>query len=590
MIKFTKNSYVDIEKYEARLKSVPYIVLDVPRMSSIRKYNLNVQTTLYKLTQACIAANSGNRYASLSKDNMYRYLVEYEGVPDRRIGSTPNGDISMDVNKYLKPLYEDGYAQEFLSLYLEYVGIKKSNSDIGSIISDCYIPIDDDHPDLRQCTFNVAQRDNLRFFYNNVNVVNIPKIYNDCIVAPPGYVLVAGDFAQSDFRIAYNLLLRDETNSEIMDNEEDKYTGMAKILAKAFNEDFDEDKFKAERKIFKTNALGPLYGKERARSKASQETVDRMNAFLKLCPRYQKFKKSLISRIELGLPVSVDSYFGNSISVPIKGGKNGAIDTLNKALNAPIQTGTSEIMILLVNSILDKFASLGYTEGEDFSIYYSRHDEPLFIIKEDLMKDSWIFKNASDILVDNWTPLRIDFSFHRKYTVECPELDALYKKSIIANRDKIEICEPSTGEFDYHAVKDTIVLGVYNDKVGDKSILCIYDENNNRALYRLYDNTNEFVVAENANNEVLKLCTDLYRRNANGALVRNPYFDKDIFYGGIMFKFTKLETTNAYGVAKILCENMCARYAKRNDLSYTPSRPLQDFANLIRSVKDWDEV
>lgn len=589
MLKFNQNSYIDVDAYHRRLSSVPFIVLDIDRMSTIRTYNLNVQNTLYRSVEACMAANSGNKYASLTKSNIYSYLVNIEGVPDSRIGYTPGGDISLDVNKYLKPLYEDGYAEEFFELYLRYIRIKKYNGDMGSVISDCYIPIDDEHRNLKKCTFNVQQRDNLRFFYNNVNIVNIPSMYNECILPPPGYVLVAGDFAQSDFRIAYNLLLRDENNAKIMDSIEDKYEGMARILAEAFNEPFDLDKFKAERNIMKVNILGPMYGKSHANSKKSKEFVNRMNKFLDLCPRYQEFKTSIEERYQLGLPISVESYFGNTMPIMVKPGKKGHTDTVNKALNTPIQTGTSEIMILLVNSILDKFAELGYKEGEDFSIYYSRHDEPLFIIKEELMKESWVFKNASEIIVDNWTPLHLDFTFHRRYKVPCEELQEAYKRSIIMNADKIETVEPSEPAKPHKMIKGMETYAVYLDKVDTKTVACIYDSKNNRVIFKLYDDTNTFNVWSSVRQEVLNLAPSIFRAQSNVALVYNTYQDLDNFYGGVLFKFNKHENNKVIAVARVLCENMCARYALKYNLKYTPTVPLQEYKDLIKSVKDWDE-
>ena len=402
MLKFSKNSHVDVDLYEKRLKRDGYIVIDTDKMRSIRDYMDNVTNSLSELARTIMAANSGNLYSRLSKENIYNYLINMEGVPERRIGTTPGGDVSLDVNKYLKPLYEDGFAEEFLSVYIKWVASKTKNSLINGILSKCYETVSDKYEDryLKKCNFNVSQKDNLRFFYKESNIVGISKIFNESIVPPPGYVLVSGDFAQSDFRIAYNLLLRNEDNAKIMDEVEDKYEGMARILDKALGKPFDLEDFKESRDIFKVNILGPMYGKTYARSQKSQAFITRMNAFLATCNNYQKFKSSITNRMEIGLPLVIESYFGHTETIPILQGKKGFTDTLNKALNTPIQTGTSEIMILVVNSILDKFYSMGYTE-DDVRIYYSRHDEPLFIIKEDVMKDSWVFKNASEIIVDS---------------------------------------------------------------------------------------------------------------------------------------------------------------------------------------------
>lgn len=590
MLKFSKDSYVDVDLYESRLKRDGYIVIDTEKMRSIRDYMDNVTNSLAELARTIMSANSGNMYSRLSKDNIYNYLIGMEGVPERRIGTTPGGDISLDVNKYLKPLYEDGFAEEFLGIYIEWVATKTKNSLINGILSKCYERVSDKYEDryLKKCEFTVTQKDNLRFFYKESNIVGISKIFNESIVPPPGYVLVSGDFAQSDFRIAYNLLLRNEENAKIMDEVEDKYEGMARILDKALGKPFDLEAFKESRDIFKVNILGPMYGKTYSRSQKSQSFIARMNAFLSTCDNYQKFKNSITNRMEMGLPLVIESYFGHTETIPILQGKKGFTDTLNKALNTPIQTGTSEIMILVVNSILDKFYSMGYTE-DDVRIYYSRHDEPLFIIKEELMKDSWVFKNASEIIVDSWSPLNIDFTFHRRYGVYDEELEMQYKKSIMSNKDKIDVFERDKEFVPYTAIKQTELLGVYFDKVGDKSVICVYDDTEKRALFRLIHDTNEFHVFEQAKALVLSTCTDLFRADCNGALVRNRHLEQDIFHGGILYKFIKVDSSNEVATAKILCENMCLRLAKRDGYDYAPTVNLQSFADLIRGVKDWNE-
>ena len=72
------------------------------------------------------------------------------------------------------------------------------------------------------------------------------------------------------------------------------------------------------------------------------------------------------------------------------------------------------------------FYELGYTE-DDVSVYMVRHDEPVFKVKETAKKDLWVFKQATDIIVDNWVPLRIDFSPGYYYR----EIDEVMKKTLI---------------------------------------------------------------------------------------------------------------------------------------------------------------
>ena len=84
MLKFSKDSYVDVDLYESRLKRDGYIVIDTEKMRSIRDYMDNVTNSLAELARTIMAANSGNMYSRLSKDNIYNYLIGMEGVPERR--------------------------------------------------------------------------------------------------------------------------------------------------------------------------------------------------------------------------------------------------------------------------------------------------------------------------------------------------------------------------------------------------------------------------------------------------------------------------------------------------------------------------
>lgn len=587
MIKFTKDSYVDVDLYEQRSNIDGYIVVDVDKIRSIRDYVECSISTLYELALRIMASNSGNSCSSLDKSVMYDYLVYYEGVPDSRIGKTPKGDISMDMNKYLKPLREDGFAEEFLSTYIKMKNLSKVTSDVTSILKSSYERVDNNTPSLRKCYFNIGRKENLRFFYKNNNIIGISELYSEAICPPPGYVLVTGDFAQSDFRIAYNLLLRDEENAKIMDNIEDKYEGMARILDMTLGNEFNLEEFKLNRKLFKVNILGPLYGKIYSNSTKAKKHVDRMNSFLKHCPNYQKFKADIENRISLGLPLVIDSYFGHSKTIPIGVGTKGRKDAINNALNSPIQTGTSEIMILTVNSILDKFYSMGYTE-DDVRLYYTRHDEPIFIMREELMKDSWVFENHSKIIVDSWSPLDIEFSFQRHYTVDDEDLQNQYKKSILDNKDKIDIVEQDKVFTEYKPLKGTELVTFHFDNVGDKTVLCVYDDTERKAMYRLVANEGIEKSINYCKDLVLSTSKKLFRKDCNGAIVRNKYLKNDLYYGGILYKFDKTESCNEMMIAKILCENMCLRLAKRDGYEYSPSLDIQKYKDIILGVSDWD--
>ena len=75
----------------------------------------------------------------------------------------------------------------------------------------------------------LAQKNiNLRFNYSNENIISFPKEISAMIKAPEGHILAWGDFAQSDARIAYNTLLKDEENYKYISAfPDDIYAGFA---------------------------------------------------------------------------------------------------------------------------------------------------------------------------------------------------------------------------------------------------------------------------------------------------------------------------------------------------------------------------
>ena len=142
-----------------------------------------------------------------------------------------------------------------------------------------------------------------------------------------------------------------------------------------------------------------------------------------------------------------------------------------------MQTGTSEIVILTVNKILDKFYELGYTP-EDIHIYYTRHDEPIFIMKESIIKDTWIFKECSEIIVDNWTPLKMSFGFGYRYQEEDAILNGRIENVYSLNEEKITKYEPDSDiEYSFYPLAKTLKVNLCIMPTPDgRSLICIYNE------------------------------------------------------------------------------------------------------------------
>lgn len=552
MLRFTSEDYPDVDLYEERLNSYGRIFFDKERALGILKYNEGVRATRRKQSERIMKVNSSNRYKVLKDEDIIDYLELVEFCPSYKFDSkkTVKG-YTLDMKKVLQPLLEEGYATEFLQAYTEFKSAKATCDRIKKLTDGLSLPVakNVDGSDLYHISFQANKQVNLRFNYRDYDIITIPKSYNSCICAPEGYYLVWGDFKNSDLRIDYNLFLRDSENAKIMDNCGDKYEGMARILADKDRTEFDLASFKEHRESFKVNVLAPTYGQVKGKTEKDQEFVDAMNRFLLTCPRYQEFKRRLEDRAETGLPLVVKSYFGHEEIIQYGYNK---LDAINTALNSPIQTGTSEMVMLVTNTILDKFYSLGYTE-EDIRIYYTRHDEPVFIMNQKALEDSWIFEECSKILVDNWTPLELDFHFGFRYKEPAKTIEDRVASLCDLHKDKITYYEMDTStEYNYYPLDKTLKLHIGSVKLGDdQTIIAIYNEDVNSVKYYSAPSVDDNEIILAVKNLMLETTPQMKEKGLMTGLLYNSICDFEIFENDVYIK-ALVKTTTGINKANVL--------------------------------------
>lgn len=579
MLKFYRDSIPDVELYEERLNEVGYIYVNTDKMYSIMKYDEATRNTCEYLAKSLIKANSSGKYIDIDDKSTYNYLIDVEYCPTHRLDSkkTKKG-YSLDKKKVLLPLYEDGYATEFLEPFLSFKSLTRQCSTIKTILNRTItneVLNNAYGANVGKLSFSARRSTNLRFNYNNSDIITIPKNYNSCITVPKGYVLAWGDFAQSDLRIAYNLFIRDAENAKIMDACSDKYEGMARIVAKFEGKEFDLEKFKRERDLYKVHVLQTIYGGQPKGSPEDREFISMLQRFLKQCPRYAEYLRRLDTKCTLGLPLQLESYFGHVEIFNIGYNKSEAI---NFGLNSPNQTGTSEIMILTVNQILDLFYSNGYT-SEDIRVYYCRHDEPLFIMKEHVLKDAWIFKECSEILVDNWTPLEMDFRFGYVYKEPVEQLELRAENSYKINEDKItKIPLDTSTEYNYYPVTETLILEIGYSIVNDnKSVICLYNKVKNNCKYFELGSSNPASIMTAIRNLLDKDASEL-SDNYGGCLVYNPVTDGEDYLDGLYVKYLKL--SNYSNKASVLAELFASK-------KYPNNYSMDSIVHLYEINKGW---
>lgn len=421
MLNLTKDSKIDFEKYFEDLSYLGYIYINPKKVRDAYNELYYIVLSRGYLCSEIIRTKSGGVLPQMDRKTIFKFLTEFENCPESFFYNKKTEGFSLDAKKVLGALYDRGYAQEFISSYIEYNSLKAQAALLKGLL-DKSIPSDEKNylgQDLVKIRFDLNEADNMRVYYRNHSIGSIPKDYIDCIEAPSDYFFVSGDFEQSDLRIAYSMMLRNEDNVDLINNISDMYEVFARIY---LGKDFDLEHFRENRKkLYKANTLAPIYGGTKGNTPFEQKFVNAANSYLQTCPRYKTFKDRLQKKIDLNVPIIVDSYFGNQQTIDkFKGFKKLTNnELLDKALNAPIQQGTSEIVIATERYIMSEFEKLGFTsDNGKIYAYINRHDELIFMVHKELMPYVKIFQKAQTIKVDDWAPLKISFSYSRVYNKE----------------------------------------------------------------------------------------------------------------------------------------------------------------------------
>lgn len=585
MLKFNKDDFVDTDTYEQHLGCNGYICYDREKMQRFGKYEESSAASANELALDVMRHNSGWLYNNLSRDPVISYLVNIEKCPEHYFKTKKTKALSLDTEKVLKKLVSNNYATEFLGLYM--LG-KSKTSKAGKL---CKLASRQNTPagsnrdgvDIHKIFFNFSQQKNLRYYYNNEDIIGIPKDCNSCITVEDGYFLAWGDFAQSDFRIAYNLFMRSPENDKIMSQCEDKYEALARICAKAEGGEFSLEKFKKDRQQYKRLTLATVYGTRDSVVAEEDTFIKRFVEFLRKCPNYVEYERRLRARVALKLPIIVSSYFGHQETIALQYNQE---STIYDALNSPVQSATSEIVILTVNEILRRFYELGYT-SEDISVYYTRHDEPIFKIKESVLKDVWVLNQASEIIVDNWSPLAMDFKFGYYYKEPDPELTSKVEAVYNANIHKIEQYSANPDlVIEYCPVANMLELTCTVMKTPDnKAILGLYDNLKNEIAYFICNKDDDETIATYLQGALIKLEPKIFEKGYRGVHVITDMLEKDFFYGNTYFRLTYENGGSTYLVGMFV-RYMLIKYCRKSGLEIDLLPPSKSDGELILSAKD----
>lgn len=564
MVKYSKSDVIDESGYDQAINRTGFILYDKESAETTWNYMKSQAATLANQARFVMRLRSGCHCFCLDKEVIFNYLTRYEGCPDKYFFTKKTRGLSLDIKKVLGKLRDIGKAAEFLDKYIAHRSYLTKTNNFKKVLEGTH------ETDLRDCNGNVLSKigftasvqKNLRFNYQQFDIIaQFPKEACDSIAVEDGYFLAWGDFAQSDFRIAYNLFMRSPENDKIMNAYNDKYEALARIVKKSLGKEFDLEEFKNERQMYKRLTLATVYGMRGSRVPEEQEFITTFAKFLDSCPKYVEYCKRLKGQLMTKSTIELHSYFGHV--QPIFYSQNES-STLFDALNSPIQTGTSEIVIRTVMSILGMARENGLTEDQ-FSLYFTRHDEPIFRIRKDALPFVWILKQHETILVDNWSPLKMEFDFGYNYKCPDDELRKEIEKQFELSKDKIVILEPGTEiDTEYYPIKPLLHLTVHWMSVGGVSIVTYLEKATQRAVFAIYETTDTEELIKQMRIR-LRDCEAKIAKNYSGVFLQNNFYEAEDYFGDTHVIYQRIIGQVMTDVVR-MCKGMVSMYCRKEGL------------------------
>lgn len=475
MLSIDSSNYPSFRDYEKFISEKCEVYFDKKKLYK-RLIEMQAKKDTYEhLIVEHMYVNSGGSCTTLNRDSVYRYLTDYENVYDKKLQIYDKniGDykISLDRSKVLKPLYDGGEAVDFLELYMTHSELKSAVSRTRKMYERFKDYEGDDN--LGVLSYKYGQKSTGRYYTRDYNIQGINKDFTDCLTAPKGYFLYWCDFDQIDLRVAYETLLNEGGKfDKIFKEYDDKYEAVSRIMALASNQVFDLDKFKEERKKYKVGVLARCYGEKLnllMQNTGDKEFARNLDNYFKNNTRYTDYLADINKALNRNDVITIRDYFGFKRDISNRGNKGTII---NQCLNTPVQSTSNCIVMHFVNSVLNKFRSMGF--GSDMiRVYMIKHDELVLIMHDDMKKYLNLLKDMSTIAVDDWSLLTMNTEAGKYYSLS----EDVYDKFI---NSPVELTERSVFKHkNYKPIPEDVKLRVYCEK--DKAII-VNDNNYNQVF------------------------------------------------------------------------------------------------------------
>ncbi len=232
-----------------------------------------------------------------------------------------------------------------------------------------------------------------RFSSSKPNLQNVPTDggYRECFVPRPGYIFIACDYSQQEYRLAGSV-----SAEPVIIEAYIKGYDMHTSTAANFNNKELKDVTKEERKWGKTRNFEIIYGTtEYGLSKSLKcsiaEALEKLKKYWKGYPRLYKFKEMAEKKImEVGYSVTPLGRRRYNLPKPLLGNSNDYMfweaRVKREGFNHIIQGGGADIIKMAMVNLFRKNPF-----GDKFRILLQIHDELLFEVHESIANEAGQF-------------------------------------------------------------------------------------------------------------------------------------------------------------------------------------------------------
>lgn len=400
-----------------------YVLLDEAMATTFISYDEALLQSYEVHLRDFIYIRSGGIYRTIEKSSVIGFLKEFEGVP---ASDFVNKDVESSLaEEVMTKIAAKGLAAEFVAMYSEYTSLKSSLGNFRNLYNSGYSTdqFSISGHRLRRIDYKLADAVTGRVYTREQNIQNIAYRYLPTISVPAGYIIQASDFDQIEPRLQYYLMYRDTTLDESYMYAKDTYEFMFNVMSPS-NTDLFTKKFRND--YFKTAFLATVYGQDERQTAAGMGNpaiAKDIHRWLENNESRQSYMRKLQTKIDAGGTINIVTFFGNRISIDLDSENSSAHALFKKLVNYPVQATAHEIVAHYALMLYDRAAA----QGINIQIYFSRHDEPLFVVPvEHLGAYKQIVDELSVIEIADWKPMTVDTNFSFNYKGDLEGLNTFY--------------------------------------------------------------------------------------------------------------------------------------------------------------------